>query len=108
MVLFYHDTYWQGVDRQAMLAGIMQALKPGGIFALIDHSAEPGSKDRDVKTLHRVDEALVREEVLAAGFELVAESDLLRHPEDDRTINVFDAALRGKTDRFVYKFRKPE
>ncbi len=108
MVLFYHDTYWQGIDRAAMLQEIKRALKPGGIFALVDHSAEPGSKDRDVKTLHRVDEALVKQEVLDAGFELVSESQVLRHSEDDRKVNVFNPALRGKTDRFVYKFSKPQ
>jgi predicted methyltransferase len=107
MVLFYHDTYWQGIDRPAMLQQIMRALKPGGFFALIDHSAEPGSKDRDVKTLHRVDEAIVRQEILDAGFELAGTSDALRHPEDDRKTNVFDESLRGMTDRFIYRFSAP-
>jgi len=107
IVLFYHDTYWQGVDRAAMNRGIFAALKPGGVFGVIDHHAQPGSGARDVQTLHRVDAELVKQEVLAAGFELEAESELLRHPEDPRTASVFDAALRGKTDRFVYRFRKP-
>lgn len=107
MVLFYHDTYWMGIDRAKMLREIMRVLKPGGTFALIDHSAAAGSIDRDVKTLHRVDEAIVVNELLVAGFTLAGTSDLLRHPEDERTINVFDDKIRGKTDRFVYKFRKP-
>lgn len=107
MVLFYHDTYWQKVDRAAMNRAVFAALRPGGIYGVVDHHAEAGSLDRDVETLHRVDAALVEREILAAGFELVGTSDVLRHPEDRRDLNVFDPALRGKTDRFVYKFRKP-
>lgn len=107
IVIFYHDTYWQEVDRAKMNAAVFAALKPGGVYGVIDHHAEAGSGDRDVKRLHRVDAELVKREIVAAGFELEAESDLLRHPEDDRTINVFDEAIRGKTDRFVYRFRKP-
>ncbi len=107
MVLFYHDTYWQEVDREKMNAQILRALKPGGIYGIVDHHAEPGSKDRDVNTTHRVDAAIVKNEIVAAGFTFEGESDLLSHPEDDRTKNVFLPAVRGKTDRFIYKFRKP-
>lgn len=107
IVLFYHDTYWQDVDRERMNAAVFDALKPGGVYGVIDHHAEAGSGERDVTTLHRVDEALVRSEIEAAGFKLDASSDILRHPEDDRTINVFDPAIRGKTDRFILRFRKP-
>jgi len=107
LVLFYHDTYWMEVDRAKMLEQIMKALKPGGYFCLIDHHAEAGSGARDVKTLHRVDAALVKKEVLAAGFKLDAESDLLRNGDDDHTLSVFDESIRGKTDRFIYRFRKP-
>lgn len=105
MILFYHDTYWQGVDRTKMNAAVFAALRPGGVFGVVDHHAEAGSGDRDVKSLHRIDAELLEKEVLAAGFELEAKSDLLRRPEDDRKTNVFD--IRGKSDRFVYKFRKP-
>jgi predicted methyltransferase len=108
LVLFYHDTYWMKVDRPAMNRQVLAALKPGGIYAVIDHHAQAGSGDRDVQRLHRVDAQLVKKEILAAGFELVEESDLLRHPEDDRTRNVFTPGLRGKTDQFIYKFRKPQ
>ncbi len=108
MVLFYHDTYWQEIDRAAMNRAIHASLRPGGIFGVIDHHAEAGSGDRDVKTIHRVDAALVRQEIEAAGFVLEAESELLRHPEDDRTRNVFEPEIRGGTDRFVYRFRKPD
>ena len=107
MILFYHDTYWQKVDRSAMNRAIFEALRPGGIYGVIDHHAEAGSGARDVETIHRVDAALVRKEIEAAGFVLEAESDLLRHPEDARTKNVFDKSIRGKTDRFIYRFRKP-
>lgn len=108
IVLFYHDTYWQGVDRKKMNDAVFAALKPGGVYGVVDHHAEAGSGDRDVKTIHRVDAALVKKEIEAAGFVLEAESDLLEHPEDDRTINVFKDEIRGKTDRFVYRFRKPK
>ncbi len=108
LVLFYHDTYWQKTDRAAMNKAIYAALKPGGVFGVVDHHAAAGSKDRDVQTLHRVDAEMVKAEILAAGFVLDAESDVLRRPEDDRTKNVFDKTIRGKTDRFVYRFRKPQ
>lgn len=107
MILFYHDTFWMEVDRTKMNEAVFAALKPGGIYGIVDHHAQAGSKDRDVKTLHRIDVEVVKSEVLAAGFELVAESDVLAHPEDDRLRNVFDEAIRGKTDRFVLAFRKP-
>ena len=106
MILFYHDTYWQEVDRRAMNRAVFEALKLGGIFGVVDHHAEARSGSRDVKSLHRVDAEIVKGEILEAGFVLDAESDVLRHPKDDRTANVFDAGIRGKTDRFVYRFRK--
>jgi len=107
MILFYHDTYWQETDRRAMNRAVFDALKPGGIYGVVDHHAEADSGDRDVKILHRVDAELVKSEILAAGFVLDAESDVLRYPEDDRSANVFDEGIRGRTDRFVYRFRKP-
>lgn len=107
MVLFYHDTYWMNVDRKKMNQQVLKSLKPGGIYAIVDHHAEAGSGPRDVQTLHRVDADLVKKELLEAGFEFVAESDVLRHPEDDRKTNVFLPNIRGKTDQFVFKFRKP-
>jgi predicted methyltransferase len=106
LVQFYHDTYWMGVDRDAMNRAVFDALKPGGVFLVIDHSAEPGSGDRDVETLHRVDEALVGSEIRAAGFTLDAESDLLRNEADERDRKVFAGPIRGRTDRFVLKFVK--
>jgi predicted methyltransferase len=110
IVLFYHDTYWQDVDRARMNAAVFQALKPGGVYGVIDHRAEPGSGARDVQTLHRVDEALVKQEIIAAGFVLDGESDLLANPADTRDYNVFRDVRtdRDNTDRFVLRFRKPE
>ena len=108
MVLFYHDTYWQKVNRERMNRAIFKALKPGGVFGVVDHHATAGSGARDVKTLHRVDAALVLKEIEGVGFLLDAQSDVLRHLEDKRTKNVFDPEVRGRTDRFVYRFKKPE
>ncbi len=110
IILFYHDTYWQEVDRKAMLAAIHASLADDGVFGLVDHHAQAGSRDRDVKRLHRVDREMVLEEVLAAGFVLDAESELLRHPEDDLERNVFFAGedQRDLTDRFVMRFKKAQ
>lgn len=105
--LNYHDVINLKVDRVPLLANMYTALKPGGTLAIIDHSAQAGSGTRDVGTLHRVDEEVVVSEVKAAGFELVDTSDLLRNPNDARTLAVFDPAIRGKTDCFVLEFRKP-
>jgi predicted methyltransferase len=107
LVQFYHDTYWMEVDRGAMNRAIFGALKAGGVYIVIDHAAEPGSGARDVETLHRVDESLVRDEIIAAGFELSNESALLRNDADSRDRNVFERSIRGRTDRFVLKFVRP-
>ncbi len=107
LILFYHDTYWMEADRAAINRAVFEALVPGGVYGVIDHFAEDGSGARDVKSLHRVDAELVKKEIVESGFVLDADSDLLRHPEDDRTTNVFDESIRGKTDRFVFRFRKP-
>jgi predicted methyltransferase len=105
--LNYHDLINLKVDRATLLQSLLTILKPGGVFAVIDHSAAAQSGTRDVGTLHRVDEAVVAAEISAAGFELADTSELLRHPDDDRTLAVFDPNIRGKTDQFILKFRKP-
>ena len=107
---FYHDFYWQKADRAAFNRAVFAALKPGGVYSVVDHHAEPGSRDRDVLKLHRVDAEMVEEEILAAGFVLDATSDILSHPEDTRDWNIFadNAKNRDRTDRFMYRFRKPE
>jgi len=109
IVLFYHDLYWQEVDRAAMNAAIFEALAPGGVFGVIDHSAAKGHGSDDVKTLHRVEESLVISELEAAGFVLDESTDILRNADDKLDYNVFDPPDgRDKTDRFVLRFRKPK
>ena len=109
MILFYHDTYWLGVDRAKMNRAIFDALKPGGVFLIVDHHAQADSGDRDVQTFHRVDAELVKKEIMAAGFVLEGTSDLLRHEEDTRDFSIFRdfQTNRDHTDRFIYKFVKP-
>jgi predicted methyltransferase len=102
----YHDIVARNIPREPVLVQIKSVLKPGGIFAVSDHSAAEGSGTRDANTLHRIDEQVVKDEVTAAGFELVDESDVLRHPDDPRTARVTDPVIRGNTDQFVLKFRK--
>jgi predicted methyltransferase len=82
-------------------------LNPGGVYIVIDHAAQDGSGLRDANSLHRIDPVLVRQQVEAAGFEFVGESEVLRNPVDDRTLSVFNDEIRGYTDQFIYKFRKP-
>ncbi len=102
-----HDKFFGPADLPAVNKSIYEALKPGGIYIVLDHAAEAGSGLRDTDTLHRIDEAAVKKEVEAAGFKLVAESNVLRNPSDPHTAKVFDPAIRGKTDQFILKFRKP-
>ena len=103
----YPDTFMGPTDPAVLDKAVFAALKPGGTFIVIDHVAEAGSGLRDTDTLHRIDPALVRQQVQAAGFDYVGESDVLRNPADDHTLKVFDPAVRGHTDQFAYKFRKP-
>ncbi|MFN8544494.1 MAG: SAM-dependent methyltransferase [Candidatus Binatia bacterium] len=110
IVLFYHDTVWMGVDRTRMNGAVFRALRPGGIYGIIDHSGRPGSGTNEVKTLHRIEERVVREEIEAAGFRLVAQAGFLRNPADPRDWNDAPSAAgdrRGTSDRFVLKFVKP-
>ncbi len=103
-----HDKFFGPADVPAVNKAIYDALKPGGVFVVLDHSAPKGSGLADTDTLHRIDEATVKKEVEAAGFKLVGESDILRNPDDPRTALVFDKSIRGKTDQFILKFRKPK
>lgn len=102
-----HDKFMGPADLSVVNRQIFRALKPGGVFLVIDHSAEPGSGLRDTETLHRIDSAVVKSEVTAAGFIFEGESRVLRDSGDSRKANVFDPSIRGRTDQFVYKFRKP-
>jgi predicted methyltransferase len=106
---FYHDMHnpgFGGPDIAAEDKGLFNALKPGGTLFIIDHSA-PGTGISATATLHRIDEAAVKSELNAAGFKLVAESDVLRNPNDPHTKMVFDPSIRGHTDQFVLKYRRP-
>ena len=104
----YHDLHnLPGLDVGIFNKLVFDDLKPGGIYLILDHRAEAGTGDRDTKTLHRIDPETVKKEVLAAGFVFVGSSDLLRQPGDDHSQKVFDPVVRGKTDQFVLKFRKP-
>jgi predicted methyltransferase len=109
-ILNYHDFVWMKVNRAKMNAAVFAALKPGGVYGIVDHSAAKGSGLRDVQTIHRIDEDAVKKEILAAGFKLDAESDVLRNPSDPRDWNASPGAAaekRGTSDRFTFRFVKP-
>ncbi|WP_297506492.1 class I SAM-dependent methyltransferase [uncultured Caulobacter sp.] len=106
----YHDQHLKlfPADLTAKAnAEIFKSLKPGGVFLVVDHAANAGAANAP-DTQHRIDVAQVKQEVEAAGFKLEAESPLLANKDDPRTANVFDPSIRGKTDQFVLKFRKPK
>jgi len=115
MHMVYHDAYWESarfnlprIDPNTVTRAMFQTLKPGGVIAVIDHVAAPGRETRaEVEATHRIDPATIRADFERAGFVFDGESQLLRNPEDDRSVNVFDPAIRGRTDRVVYRFRKP-
>lgn len=113
--LSFHDMYhedsengWPLLDGVAFLAELKKGLKPGGIVGIIDHRAADGAPPETGDSLHRIDPALVVANMEAAGFVYEAESDLLANPDDDHTTVVFAPEIRGKTDRFVIRFRNPE
>ncbi|MBS0432074.1 MAG: class I SAM-dependent methyltransferase [Proteobacteria bacterium] len=103
----YHDPFMGPVDMATFNKQVFDALKPGGVFVVIDHVAPEGSGAADTNTLHRIDPLLVKKEVEAAGFKFDGESDALRNPKDPHTAKVFDESIRGHTDQFIYRFRKP-
>ncbi len=105
----YHDLHLTrfNLDVAKVNKAVFAALKPGGYYIVLDHAAPSGTPINSANTVHRIDPAIVRSELEAAGFVFVAESKLLRTDKDDYTKNVFDPALRGHTDQFIYKFRKP-
>lgn len=115
MNLDYHDVYWESAERkisrmepQEWLKSLYSAMKPGAVVGVIDHIAPPNSDTRaTVNKLHRIDPEIVKADFQRAGFVLEAESDMLRNPSDDHSANVFDPSIRGRTDRFVFRFRKP-
>lgn len=112
--LNYHDLYWESakykfprVDVPAVVANWFSAVRPGGHVVIIDHAGPGGDTHKIADDLHRIDPAQVKADMIKAGFVLEAESDVLRRSDDDFTKNVFDPAVRGKTDRFILKFRRP-
>lgn len=113
--LDYHDVYWENAERKvvkmdpnAWLKTLYAAMKPGAIVGVVDHVASPNADTRaTVDKLHRIDPNVVKADFKRAGFQLVGSSNMLRNPADDHSLSVFDEMIRGKTDRVVYKFRKP-
>jgi predicted methyltransferase len=104
----YHDFHnFPDVDIATINKRVFAALKPGGTYFVLDHSAQNGSGARDTNTLHRIDEDTVKQEIEAAGFKFVGESNLLRNKADPRTAKVFDPSIQGHTDQFLLKFSKP-
>jgi len=103
----YPDKFMGPVDPAILNQAAFDALKPGGIYLIIDHAAAAGSGLRDTDTLHRIDPAIVKAQVTAAGFSFAGESKLLANSADDHKLIVFDKGIRGRTDQFIYKFRKP-
>jgi len=110
LVLSYHDTVWMGADREKMNRAVLASLKPGGEYIVVDHSAKEGRGLGDVKTLHRIEEQAVVEEIVRAGFRLAGKGDFLRSASDTRDWNDSPTAAgerRGTSDRFVLKFVRP-
>jgi predicted methyltransferase len=106
----YHDLHvaeYGHVDIAAFNRRVFDALKPGGIYLIVDQAANPGTTEDQIAALHRIDKMQVIGEVTAAGFTLVGESDALHHPRDDHTRSIFDAVIRGQTDQFMLKFQRP-
>jgi predicted methyltransferase len=104
----YHDIYNNMPSAGADFAkAVFTALKPGGVFVVVDHAAAPGTSDEAAKPLHRIDPAKIRAQVTAAGFVFEGQSQALANPADMHDKPVFDPAVRGRTDQFALKFRKP-
>lgn len=114
LILSYHDVYhvdekngWPRIDGPKMLAQIYQSIESGGTLGVVDHVAAAGAPAETGDTLHRVDPALLKREIVAAGFEFDGEIDVLRNPDDDHSKPMYAEGIRGQTDRVVYRFRKP-
>jgi predicted methyltransferase len=110
--LFYHDLHTALIQKKGATAAdfnraVYERLKPGGSYVIVDHAAAAGAGAGDAQSLHRIDPASVREEVEAAGFVLEAESTMLANKDDPHSIKVFDTSIKGETDRFAFRFKKP-
>lgn len=113
IIMSYHDLYhvddasgWPAIDSKNFLGQLHAALKPGGKFLIVDHAATSGTGNSHAQTLHRIEEAFAIQDINSNGFQLIGSSDALRNPDDEKTIMVFDDAVRGKTDRFILLFEK--
>jgi predicted methyltransferase len=102
-----HDKFMGPVDTAAFNKAVYDTLKPGGFYVVLDHSAAPDATTDVTETLHRIESSTVRREVEAVGFKFDSESSILANPADPRTATVFDQTIRGHTDQFILKFRKP-
>lgn len=114
IVMSYHDLYvsdpeggWPAIDAAQFIDQIVTALKPGGVLLIVDHSAKPGTGKGDAQALHRIDEAFAIADFKTHGLVFDGSIEILRNPADDRSKGVFDAAIKGRTDRFVHRYRKP-
>lgn len=103
----YPDAFMGRTDPSVLNNAVFKLLKPGGTYMIIDHAAKAGTGLADTDTLHRIDPAIVRKEVEAAGFKFAGESKVLENPADSLDIAVFDKSIRGRTSQFAYKFVKP-
>jgi predicted methyltransferase len=105
----YHDLHnVPGLNVADYDRQVYKALKPGGIFLVLDHVAPAGSGFSDTSTLHRIDPAAAKKEIMSAGFVFLGQSRVLHNPNDSHMKIVFDPSIRGHTDQFIYKFRKPQ
>ncbi len=114
LILAFHDIYyvdeengWYKIDGPVFLTEVYSSLKPGAVLGVVDHRAESGAPTTSGNDLHRIDPAVVKEQITAVGFVFDGESDALRNPDDDVTQPMYAEGIRGKTDRFIYRFRKP-
>lgn len=110
IVLFYHDLFWIGRDPAKMNDNVFRALRPGGTYCIIDHSAAEGAGTTETESLHRIEEATLRGQVEHTGFEFRAEADFLRNPADQRDWNAGPRAAgerRGTSDRFALRYERP-
>jgi predicted methyltransferase len=112
IIMSYHDLYhtaegWPAIDVADFMGQVVEALKPGGRFLLVDHAAASGTGKSSAQELHRIEEAFVRQDVESYGLKYSGSSDALRNPKDDGSLSPFNPLVRGKTDRFILVFEKP-